>query len=159
MDWHTLSVDDVLKKFNVSKSNGLSSTDVSRNRDKFGKNILTAKKKNGIIKKFLSQFSDCMIIILLIAALISFITSIIENKNDYIDPIIILFIVIMNAIIGVVQENKAEKAIEALKKLTSPKATVLRNGKETTIPSEDLVPGDIIILHTGDLVPADCRIL
>lgn len=159
MDWHTLSVDDVLKKFNVSKSNGLNSTDVSRNRDKFGKNILTAKKKNGIIKKFLSQFSDCMIIILLIAALISFITSIIENKNDYIDPIIILFIVIMNAIIGVVQENKAEKAIEALKKLTSPKATVLRNGKETTIPSEDLVPGDIIILHTGDLVPADCRIL
>ena len=109
----------------------------------YGPNKLSEKKAKGFLAKFLAQFSDFMVIILLIAAVISFVTAAVEGNGDYIDPIIILLIVIVNAVTGVVQESKAEKAIEALKSFLSPEARVLRGGREQHIPSEEVVPGDI----------------
>ena len=159
MNWHNLNAQDVLKKFKVNQDIGLNNISVAQKQANFGKNILKEKKSKGILAKFFEQFSDFMVIVLLIAAAISFITSAVEGSKDYIDSIIILFIVVMNAIIGVVQENKAEKAIDALKKLSSPKANVIRGGKKVIVPSEELVPGDILLLHTGDLVPADARLI
>jgi len=159
MDFFTLTKSDVLKALNVQENRGLSTHEVNVRKNKYGINVLKEKKKETILKKFLSQFSDFMIIILFIASGISFATSFLEGSRDYLDSIIILVIVIMNAIIGTVQESKAEKAIENLKKLTSPKTFTLRNVKEINILSEDLVPGDIIFIQAGDFVPADCRIL
>lgn len=159
MNWHNLNAQDVLKKFKVNQDIGLNNISVAQKQANFGKNILKEKKSKGILAKFFEQFSDFMVIILLIAAAISFITSAVKGSKDYIDSIIILFIVVMNAIVGVVQENKAEKAIDALKKLSSPKANVIRGGKKVIVLSEELVPGDILLLHTGDLVPADARLL
>lgn len=159
MNWHNLNAQDVLKKFKVNQDIGLNNISVAQKQANFGKNILKEKKSKGILAKFFEQFSDFMVIVLLIAAAISFITSAVKGSKDYIDSIIILFIVVMNAIIGVVQENKAEKAIDALKKLSSPKANVIRGGKKVIVLSEELVPGDILLLHTGDLVPADARLL
>ena len=159
MNWHNLNAQDVLKKFKVNQDIGLNNVSVAQKQANFGKNILKEKKSKGILAKFFEQFSDFMVIVLLIAAAISFITSAVKGSKDYIDSIIILFIVVMNAIVGVVQENKAEKAIDALKKLSSPKANVIRGGKKVIVPSEELVPGDILLLHTGDLVPADARLL
>ena len=159
MNWHNLNAQDVLKKFKVNQDIGLNNISVAQKQANFGKNILKEKKSKGILAKFFEQFSDFMVIVLLIAAAISFITSAVKGSKDYIDSIIILFIVVMNAIIGVVQENKAEKAIDALKKLSSPKANVIRGGKKVIVPSEELVPGDILLLHTGDLVPADARLI
>ncbi|MBR1779418.1 MAG: hypothetical protein IJ758_02830, partial [Clostridia bacterium] len=126
MQWYAMAKTDALKMLKVSENIGLYPEEVKKRQEKFGDNILKEKKKDNIAKKFLSQFSDFMIIILFIASGISFITSFLEGSQDYLDSIIILVIVIMNAIIGVVQESKAEKAIENLKKLTSPKTTVLR---------------------------------
>ena len=154
-----MSAEQVLNHFNVKKEVGLNASAVKQKISQHGKNKLVEKKSKSLIVKFLAQFSDFMVIILLIAAVISFFTSIYEGNKDYIDSIIILVIVIMNATVGVIQENKAEKAIEALKKLSSPKAAVIRNGSETFVNSEDLVPGDILILKTGDLVPADARLI
>lgn len=159
MDWHNLNVGDVLKKFKVDENIGLNNISVAQKQINCGKNILKEKKSKSVVAKFFEQFSDFMVIVLLIAAAISFVTSAIKGNRDYIDSIIILFIVIMNAIIGVAQESKAEKAIDALKKLSSPKAHVIRAGKKVIVPSEELVPGDILMLHTGDLVPADARLI
>ena len=158
-DWQRLSGSEVLDKFKVTKERGLSNSVANKKLEANGKNSLVEKKKKSILLRFLNQFSDFMVIILLIAACISIVTSIIEGDTDYIDAIIILSIVVVNAIIGVVQECKAEKAIEALKKLSSPKAEVIRNSRKISILSENLVPGDIIVLSTGSLVPADCRLL
>lgn len=159
MNWHSMSGKEVLAHFGVKSDIGLNSTGVDNARKNYGCNKLREKKSKGIFAKFIAQFKDVMIIILLIAAIISFFTSLIEDNSDYIDSIIIMFIVVMNAIIGVVQENKAEKAIEALKKLTSPKTKVIRGGKEITVPSAEIFPGDIVNLQAGNLVPADCRLL
>lgn len=159
MDWHNLNVQEVLKKLKVDENIGLNNVSVAQKQANIGKNILREKKAKGLVAKFFEQFSDFMVIILLIAAAISLLTSAIKGNKDYIDSIIILFIVVMNAIIGVVQENKAEKAIDALKKMSSPKAKVIRAGKKIMIASEELVPGDILILNSGDLVPADARLI
>ncbi len=159
MDWHNLSAQDVLRKFKVDPEIGLSGVAVGQKQINYGKNILKEKKSKGLVARFLGQFSDFMVIILLIAAAISFVTSAIEGSKDYIDSVIILFIVVLNAVVGVVQERKAEKAIDALKKLSSPKATVIRAGKKVVLPSEELVPGDILQLNRGDMVPADARLL
>ena len=128
-------------------------------RDRYGENKLAEKKKKGLFRKFLEQFSDFMVIILLIAAAVSFVTSMVQGDADYIDSIIILVIVVVNAITGVVQESKAEKAIDALKKLSAPEARLIRNGKEIHVPSRQVAVGDILLLDTGDFVPADARLL
>ena len=159
MNWQSMSCDEVLKKLGVKKDLGLTSVEVKKRRDKFGKNILENENKFNFFKKFIEQFSDFMVITLLISSVVSFIISFINKNNDYIDSIIILFIVVCNSIIGVSQESKAHKAIDALKKMSSSKAIVRRNSRDMKIPSEDIVPGDIMILERGDKICADARII
>lgn len=157
--WQTLRKEEILTKLNTNEKTGLNQTQVKHMHEKEGKNKLADKKKESIIIKFLKQFNDFMIIILIIASIISALVSKMQGENDYIDSIIIIAIVILNAIMGVVQEAKAEKSIEALKKLTPQKTKVIREGKTEEINSEELVKGDIIILEAGNYVPADCRLL
>ncbi|MDR2047531.1 MAG: cation-translocating P-type ATPase [Clostridiales bacterium] len=127
---------------------------------KFGENKLTEAKKKSAFIKFLEQFKDVMIIILLIAAAVSFVLAAIEGElKEFFEPVLIVFIVILNAVMGVSQENKAEKALDALKNMTAPRAKVIRGGKESVIDAAGLVPGDLILLEAGDFVPADARLV
>lgn len=157
--WHTLSSIEVEKKLNTNFSKGLSSKEAEKRAKVFGKNKLDEKKKVSFISKLIAQFKDFMIIILLIAAVISAIISYVEGSNDYMDSIIIVAIVFFNAMMGIIQENKAEKSLEALRKLSAPVAKVKRDGKVVNIESSNLVPGDVIILEAGNLVPADCHLV
>ena len=157
--WHTQTVDEVKKALNTNIYTGLSEKEILKRRKKYGFNKLAEKKKESLITKFIAQFKDFMIIILLLAALISALMSYIDKTNDYADSIIIVSIVVINAVIGVIQEAKAEKSLEALKKLSSPTSSVIRNSKNITINSTDLVPGDIIELEAGNFVPVDCRLV
>ncbi len=159
MNWHSYPADEALRRLSVKKQDGLSPADVSRSREENGPNQLEHKKGKGFLRRFLEQFSDFMVVILLIAAAISFITSVAERSADFVDPVIILIIVVINAVIGVAQEYRAEHAIEALQKMSAPEARVIRGGKHLRIPSEEVVVGDIILLETGDFVPADARLL
>ncbi len=127
--------------------------------EKYGPNKIEEKKKPSMLYRFLMQFNDFMILILLVAAAVSFWVSFSNGESDFIDPIIILVIVVLNAILGLVQEYKAEKSLDALKKLSSPTAKVIRDGKLMHINSEELVPGDLIMVETGDFVPADARLV
>ena len=157
--WQTLRKEDALRNLKSNEKKGLSKDEVEKRFIKYGKNKLKDKPKESLIIKFFKQFNDFMIIILIIASIISAVISNIQGENDYIDSIIIIAIVILNAIMGVIQEAKAEKSIEALQQMTPPKAKVLRDGVTTEINAEELVPGDIIILEAGNYVPADCRLL
>ena len=157
--WHTQTVDEVRRKLNTNIYTGLNKKEILKRRKIYGENKLAEKKKESIITKFISQFKDFMIIILLLASLISALVSYIDGTNDYADSIIIISIVVINAVIGVIQESKAEKSLEALKKLSSPTSTVIRESKQITIDSSQLVPGDIIELEAGNFVPADCRLI
>lgn len=158
--YHSMSPDDVIKHFDSSASGGLRSADAEARLLKFGKNMLVAKKKESLLHKFLEQFKELMIIILLIAGIIALIMGVVENSSsEMIDATIIFFIVLVNAIIGVLQEYKAEKAVEALKKMMTAQATVIRDSAEKVINAEDLVPGDILIIEEGTKIPADARII
>ncbi len=159
MQWHSLSIDESLKELNTSLENGLSSKEAKRRQQTYGKNILEAKKGKSLIRKFLEQFADFMIIVLICAAAISFAVSYLDGAPDFVDPIIIFAIIILNATLGVLQEARAEKALEALKKLSAPTAHVLRDKKFHEIDAGELVPGDIVLLETGSFVPADARLL
>lgn len=154
------NIKDILDKFNVSIDNGLSSEQVDAAREKYGYNKLKEKKNKSNFQRFIDQFKDVMILILLLAAAISFGIAFYERDLEgFFEPLIILLIVIVNAIIGIIQESKAEKALQALQNLSAPHARVLRNGKEKVINSSEIVPGDIIMLEAGDFIPADARIL
>lgn len=157
-NWFSKTVTETSEYFKTDLKKGLNLEGVEESRKKYGVNELKAKKKKTLPIKFLEQFKDFMIIILIIAALVSGIIGYIENEGIT-DSIIILIVVIMNAIIGVAQESKAEKSLEALQKLSSHVAKVIRNGELIIIPSKELVPGDIVVLETGDYVPADLRII
>ena len=158
--WETFRKEEVLKKLKTNLRTGLSEEEVVFRRSKYGKNKLEEKKKETLMIKFFKQFNDFMIIILILASVVSAGISYLQGENDYIDSVIIIVIVILNAIMGVVQEAKAEKSIEALKQMTPPKAKVIRNnGESKEINAEELVPGDIIVLEAGNYVPADCRLL
>ena len=157
-NWFSKTVTATSEYFKTDLKKGLNLEGVEESRKKYGINELKAKKKKTLLIKFLEQFKDFMIIILIIAALVSGIIGYIENEGIT-DSIIILIVVIMNAIIGVAQESKAEKSLEALQKLSSHVAKVIRNGELIIIPSKELVPGDIVVLETGDYVPADLRII
>ena len=157
--WQTLKKDEILKSLGTNEKNGLQYEQVKKRQNEYGKNKLKEKKKESLFIKFLKQFNDFMIIILIIASIISAIVSKMQGENDYVDSIIIIGIVIFNALMGVIQEAKAEKSIEALKKMTPQIAKVIRDGKKRKINAEDLVKGDIIELEAGNYVPADCRIL
>ena len=158
MNAHSLSSDMVLKKLETSKD-GLTQAEVRGRLSKYGRNELASAPKVSLISRFFAQFQDFMIIVLLFAAAISFLLSVIEGNADFADPVIILIVVTLNALLGVIQEAKAEHSLEALQKLSAPHATVLRDRKRTTLPAAELVPGDIIFLETGNLVPADGRLL
>ena len=157
--WHTLKKDEVLKSLGTNEITGLTNEEVLKRQEKYGKNKLKEKKKESLFVKFIKQFNDFMIIILIIASIVSAVISRIQGENDYIDSIIIIGIVIFNALMGVIQEAKAEKSIEALKQMTPQMAKVIRNGKTISVHAEELVKGDIIDLEAGNFVPADCRIL
>lgn len=147
----------VLKAVESSEA-GLSAEEAGKRLEKNGKNRLEAAKGKSIIQRFLEQLADPMIIILLVAAVISGVLAVIEN-DSFADVIIILAVVIINAVLGVYQESKAEKAIEALQEMSAATSKVLRDKKVQIIPSEDLVVGDVILLEAGDAVPADARII
>ena len=157
--WQTLEKNDVIRRLNTKEREGLTEEEVKIRQSKYGKNKLKDKKKESIIIKFIKQFNDFMIITLIIASIISAVISKMQGENDYVDSIIIIGIVIFNALMGVIQEAKAEKSIEALKQMTPQITKVIRNGKTTEINAEDLVKGDIVILETGNFIPADCRII
>ena len=157
--WHTLDKEKVLNEFGTSEKLGLSEITAKKIQEKKGKNKLRDKPKEKLIVKFIKQFKDFIIIILIIASIVSAGMSWYEGSNDYIDSIIIIAIVILNAIMGVLQEAKAEKSIESLKKMTPQKTKVIRDGQEKEINVEDVVPGDIVILEAGNYIPADCRLL
>jgi len=141
-----------------STEDGLSVSEAEKRLNENGKNKLAEGKKISIFRRFLSQLCDPMIIVLLVAAALSLVTAIAEGES-LADVFIILFVVILNAVLGVLQESKAEKAIEALKEMTTAKSKVIRGGVMMSIPSEDIVVGDIIVLEAGDSVPADARII
>ena len=137
---------------------GLTTNQVEEKRETYGLNELKAKKKKTLFQKFLEQFKDFTILVLIIAAIVSGIVGVSEGEGVT-DTIIILIVVILNAVIGVLQESKAEKSLEALQKLSDHASKVIRNGKLQVIPSKELVPGDIVVLETGDYIPADLRII
>ncbi len=141
-----------------SSEKGLSSGEASERLAKYGPNKLDEGKKVSLLQKFLKEFADPMIIILIAAALISGVTSVYAHES-FADTVIILIVVVINAVLGVFQENKAEKAIEALQEITAATSKVLRDGRQVTLRSDELVPGDIIILEAGDAVPADARLI
>ena len=157
--WHDKSTEEVARRLKTNVKNGLAETEVEKRRLEFGVNRLEEKKKEPIFIKFIKQFNDFMIIILIIASIVSAVVSKMQGENDYFDSIIIIAIVILNAIMGLVQEQRAEKSIESLKKMTPEMAKVIRDGKIEEINAEELVPGDIIELEDGKYVPADCRII
>ena len=141
-----------------STSEGLTSAEAEKRLAAYGKNKLAEGKKDSLIKRFFQQMGDPMIIILLVAAAISGVLAVVQGES-FADVIIILAVVIINAVLGVYQESKAEKAIEALQQMSAATSKVLRDGKMVTIHSEDLVVGDVVILEAGDAIPADGRIL
>ena len=159
MDWHTLSTEKVLEKLNVNPKKGLNNDEVKKRQLIYGKNALPEEKRKSFGAKLMEQISDFMVIILISAAGISFFTSFLSGKSDYIDTIIILAIVIINSTIGILQETKAEKEIDSLKHLSTSLTKVIRNSEVKKIPTEDIVPGDILSLSTGNIVCADARII
>jgi len=155
---HSIDYQEVLDNLQVNAETGLSSDEASRRLASYGENKLQEKKKKSSLQRFAEQFMDVMIIILLIAAGISFAVAWYEGEGFF-EPILILLIVVLNAIIGVVQEGKAERALDALKDLSAPHARVIRDGREMVIEASQLVPGDVISLEAGDYVPADARLI
>lgn len=156
----TKTAQTVLNELNVTETVGLTDEQVNARLEKYGQNKLQEKKNKSFIVKFFEQFKDVMIIILLVAAAISFGIAIWEKSHEELfEPALILLIVVLNAIMGVIQESKAEKALDALKNMSAPHARVIRNGVEKIINASELVPGDIILLEAGDFVPADARLI
>lgn len=152
MIWHNLSIPQIFELLNSSEQ-GLSQKSVSERQEKYGMNVIIEQKKKTIFQLFLAQFSDFMILVLISAAIIAGII------GEYADTIIILGIVVLNAIIGFVQEYRAEKAIESLKKIASAESKIIRDNIVKLIPTQYLVPGDIILLESGNIIPADIRLI
>ena len=142
-------------EFNSNLNGGLDEIQVKQNFNKYGKNALEEKKKTPLFIKFLLQFKDPLIIILIVAAIIS----VIVDPHEWIESVIIGIVVLINAILGLYQENKAEKSLEALKKMSAASCKVIRNNSLQTIDAIDLVVGDIILVEAGDSIPADARII
>ena len=149
------SIQDLEKELDTSATEGISEASVASRVSTYGKNELKEEKKETLFVKFLKEFTDPLIIILLIAALVS----VLVDPNEWIESVIILVVVLINAILGVYQENSAEKSLEALKKLSSPSAKVIRDGKKITVPSEDVCVGDLLVIEAGDYIASDARIV
>ncbi len=159
MNWHSIDIPTTEKKLKSNIKKGLTDKEAQKRLSENGKNIIEEKKRNGFFKKLLLQFNNFMIIVLIVAAGISFFSSYLNGETDFLDPIVILAIVLLNAILGTIQETKAEKEIENLKKMSEPMSTVRRNSKLIKIPTEELVVGDVLIFKGGTKIPADCRII
>ena len=160
MTAHNAPTEELLRHYGSDPSTGLTQEQAERAKTQYGANKLAEGKKKTNLQRFFAQFKDVMIIILLIAAAVSFgIACTIGETSEFFEPVLILLIVVLNAVMGMLQESKAEKALDALKDLSAPHARVLRDGKEQVIDASELVPGDIIHLEAGDFVPADARLL
>ena len=157
--WQSLNLSEVKQKLRTNFQYGLTNEEVDKRFNEYGENKLEDKPRESLILRFFKQFNDFMIIVLIVAAIVSAAIEKMQGSNDYLDSIIIIAIVIFNAIMGVVQEAKAEKSLEALKKMTAPVVKVRREGRVRQIKSSELVPGDIVILEAGNFVPADCRLI
>ena len=162
MKYYLEDVREVFKR-TESSENGLSQSEAERRLEKYGKNKLAQAKQKSLVRRFFEQLADPMIIILIVAAVISAVTTVYEGKvsgspSFPTDTVIILAVVLINAVLGVLQESKAEKAIEALQEMSAATSKVIREGRIMTVKSEDLTVGDIVVLEAGDAVPADCRI-
>lgn len=157
---HSETKENVLKSLGTDPASGLTADEAKKRLSEYGENRLAEKKKKSLIARFFGQFADAMILILLAAAGISFVLACMSGEaSELFEPCLILFIVVVNAIIGTAQENRAEHALEALQSLSAPHARVIRGGREIRIDASELVPGDIIRLEAGDFVPADSRII
>lgn len=164
MIWHSNTADDVLKELQTDSKQGLSDELAARRLQDYGENRLQEKAPVSLFGRFIRQLKDAMVVILFVAAAISLALSLYEHfvhgkPFDWIEPVVIVAIVMLNAILGVVQESKAEAALQALKNMSAPNARVRREGRVITVPSYTIVPGDVVELEAGDLVPADCRII
>lgn len=157
--WQSLNLSEVKQKLKTNYQYGLTSEEVEKRFQQYGENKLEDKPKEKLVIKFLKQFKDFMIIILIIASIVSAVIEKMQGSNEYIDSIIIIAIVFFNALMGVIQEAKAEKSLEALQKLTTPVVKVRREGRVKQIKYNELVPGDVVILEAGNFVPADCRLI
>ncbi|VXB17833.1 Cation-transporting ATPase pma1 [Exiguobacterium sp. 8H] len=151
--WHALEVDEVRTHVETDLESGLTTESVTSRQDEFGKNVLPEKEKTPEIIKFLRQFNDVLVYVLLAAAVVT------GFLGEYIDTIVIVLVVTIIGVVGYLQENKAEEALEGIKKLLETKATIVRNGKQSEIDSSDLVVGDVLVLAAGDKVPADARVV
>ena len=149
------SIEELVKEYNSSISFGLGEADIEISKEKYGRNVLEEKKKKSLFVRFLEQFTDALIIVLLASGVVS----IIVDPSEWVDSLIIFIVIIVNAILGVVQEARAEKSLDALKKLSTPTCKVIRNGKVISIDTKELVVGDIIEVEAGDFIPADARII
>lgn len=158
--WHSLSGAQTLEKLGSNERAGLTEEQAAAALIKFGDNRLREAKKKTLLQRFFDQFKDAMILILIAAAIISFIVALGgQDANEFFEPLLIVLIVVLNAVLGVVQESKAEKSLEALQSLSAPHARVVRSGKEQVIDAVGLVPGDVVLVEAGDFVPADARLL
>ena len=160
MEYFSSKAEQVLQSLQTDPAQGLSAAEAAKRLEQHGANVLREKKKKTNLQRFLDQFKDVMILILIAAAIVSFVVACVEgNPGEFFEPALILLIVILNAVMGMLQESKAEKALDALKSMSAPHARVLRDGTEQIIDAASLVPGDIIRLEAGDFVPADARLL
>ena len=159
MKEYLVPTDEVLSELSSDEESGLSSGEASSRLAQYGPNELEKEEKTPLWKRFFEQMADPMVIMLIVAAAISAITGTIQGESEWADVIIIMAVVIINSVLGVVQEAKSEQALEALQQMSAAQSKVIRDGKLTHLPSADLVPGDIVLLEAGDSVPADCRVL
>lgn len=159
MIWHNHCAADVAAELQSDLEKGLTAEKAAERLAIYGKNRLSDQKKRTFLQRFAAQMKDFMVIILLIAAAVSIIVTIMEGKNDWLEPIVIVAIVVLNAMLGVIQESKAEAALDALKNLAAPHAKVVRGGEISVVSAQELVPGDVIFLEAGDFIPADARLV
>ncbi len=159
MIWHSTSHTEILEELKTDAAKGLSNGEALDRIKIYGENKLRGKRKVTFIERFFKQMGDFMVIILLIAAAISLLATIIEQSNEWFEPLIIVGIVLLNSFIGAFQESKAEASLENLKSMVAPSAKVYRDGVLRVISAAELVPGDVIALEAGDFIPADCRII
>ena len=159
MNWHSKTAEFALAQKRADRARGLSEEQADKRRKNHGPNTIEAKRDKPLILRFFMQFNDFMVIVLLFAAGLAYFAGWLHGEPNITDPLIILFIVALNALLGLVQESKAARALKALKDISQPDAKVLRDGQAMIIKVEDIVPGDVVFLETGDIVPADLRLI
>ncbi|MBW8381560.1 MAG: HAD-IC family P-type ATPase, partial [Youngiibacter sp.] len=153
MEWYNKNIGEAINELSSDGQSGLTNQEATKRIENYGKNELEAQAKKSFLSKLLAQFADFLIIILIVAAIVSAVVGEVQ------DSLVILAIVVINAVLGIYQEGKAEKSVEALQKMSAPNAKVIRDGKQSEVPASLVVPGDIVVLEAGDIVPADVRLI